>query len=473
MQPFLSVLPEEVGISSRDILALLDSYVTGIPEEETHSVVLLRPGQLVASGAYAPYSLKDRNTVFSVSKMYVSTAIGFCVSEGHFGLDDFVAELLPEYATGEISPRVRRIRVRHLLSMTSGQEGEVVHEGRKTKVSDEEADWAREFFQRECDVEPGTEFRYDGFCTYLLSVLLKKYTGMDLLDYLKPRLFDPLEMPVPPCIRDKNGLPIGWTGLRVTIGELCRMGQLYLDGGKYQGKQILPLGWVEEASRCHIPTGNHPVGADWSEGYSFQFWRSRDNAYRFCGALGQMCLIAPEKDLVFCVFSGYNNDRIHKELEKFYDLVYFKISDAPLPPDPEGNAMLRDFVSRMAIPEAYATPSPAIPLLEGRTLPLAPGTPFRDVSFSFVANAVTVTLGGDAPVTFAAGFTSPMRTPVESKGTVVLRTDFDTEYSSTARFTAPRRLTVTTHIIACPTDLILEADFEKGEATLRAVRGAF
>lgn len=472
MQPFISVTPEEVGISSLDILALLESYVTGDLAEETHSFVLLRHGKLVASGAYAPYSLKDRNTVFSVSKMYTSTAVGFCIAEGLFGLDDFVADLLPEYAE-EASSRVRSIRVRHLLSMTSGQEGEVVHEGRKTKASEDEADWVREFFQRECDVEPGTEFRYDGFCTYLLSFLIKKYTGSDLLEYLTPRLFEPMEMPVPPCIRDRNGLPIGWTGLRVTIGELCRLGQLYLDGGKYQGRQILPEGWAEEASRCHIPTGQHPVGADWSEGYCFQFWRSRENAYRFCGALGQMCLIAPEKDLVFCVFSGYNNDRIHKELEKFYDLVYHKISDTPLPPNEEGNRRLGEFIARMAVPETYATPSPAIPMLEGRTLPLTPGTPYAAATFSFVADAVTVTLKGECPITFAAGFSAPLRTPVESVGTVVLRTDFKTEYSATARFTAPRRLTVTVHIIACPTDLVLEADFEKNEATLRAIRGAF
>lgn len=473
MQPLISVTPEEVGISSRDILALLESYIVDDPHEETHSFVLLRHGKLVSAGAYAPYSLKDRNTVFSVSKMYTATAVGFCVAEGMFGLDDFVADLLPEYADGELPPRVRRIRVRHLLSMTSGQEGEAVHEGRKTKVSDDEADWAEEFFRRECDVEPGTEFRYDGFCTYMLSVLVKKYSGLDLLEYLRPRLFEPLEMPVPPCIRDKKGLPIGWTGLRVTVGELCRMGQLYLDGGVYQGKQILPRGWVEEATRCHVSTGKHPVGADWSEGYCFQFWRGRENAFRFCGALGQMCLVLPDKDMVFCVFSGYDNDRIHVELDKFYDLVYAKVSDTPLPRDEEGNRMLRDFIARMAIPETYATPSPAIPLLDGRTLPIKEGTPFTSATFSFVADAVTVTLQGDFPVTYTAGFSQPMRTPVESRNTVILRSDFATEYSSTARFTAPRRLTVTTHIVASPTDLILEADFEKGCAALRTVRGAF
>ena len=473
MQPLISVTPEEVGISSRDILALLESYIVNDPCEETHSFVLMRHGKLVSAGAYAPFSLKDRNTVFSVSKMYTSTAVGFCVAEGMFGLDDFVADLLPEYATGDLSPRVRRIRVRHLLTMTSGQEGEVVHEGRKTKTSDEEADWAAEFFRRECDVEPGTEFRYDGFCTYMLSVLVKKFSGVDVLEYLRPRLFEPLEMPVPPCIRDKNGLPIGWTGLRVTVGELCRIGQLYLDKGVYQGKQILPRGWVEEASRCHIPTGKHPVGADWSEGYCFQFWRGRENAFRFCGALGQMCVVLPDKDMVFCVFSGYNNDRIHVELDKFYEILYSKVSDAPLPQDDEGNEMLRDFITRMAIPETYATPSPAIPFLEGSTLPIAGASPFTRATFSFVADAVTVTLDGEHPITYTAGFSQPMRTPVETRGTVILRSDFDTEYSSAARFTAPRRLLVTTHIIASPTDMILEADFEKGEASLRTVRGAF
>lgn len=472
MDPFERSTPEECGISSRDILELLKAYTTGDMEEETHSFLLLRHGKLLASGVFSPFSLKEENTIFSCSKMFVGTAAGFAMAEGLFGLDDTVASLLPEYLPKSPDERALRIRVRHLLTMTVGQSAEVVHEGGNRPQGDDESTWAEEFFLRKCEREPGEAFGYDSFATYMLSFLIKKLSGVDFLEYLRPRLFEPLGLPTPPCIRDKNGIPIGWTGLRITLGMLARIGQLYLEDGKYKGKQILPPGFVALATQKHIDTDN-ATGPDWSSGYCFQFWRGQHDSYRFCGALGQMCVILPQYDMVFGVFSGFQNPKIHKELEKFYDILLSKVQNAPLPPDEEGNRMLEEYCRRMAIREEYATPSPLIPEFDGRTLPIVNATPFHSVRFSFAGEAVTLTLQGEEPITFAAGMTAPLRTRVFTRKTVILKSDFETDFSATARFLSPAKMEATARILASPTILRLEADFEKGEARLTTLRGSF
>ena len=467
MQPFQRVTPEEVGISSRDILSLLRAYLTGDDGEETHSFLLLRHGKLVTAGAFAPYSLKDRRAVFFGSKLFAGVAAGFAMAEGLFALDDVVADYFPELLPPNPPSELFRIKVRHLLTMTVGQAGEGMHEGSAEK------DWGYAFFRRKCEVEPGREFRCDGHATYMLSRLVLKTSGKDLLEYLTPRLFEPMEMEVPPCIRDE-GVSIDRTGMRLTLGEYARMGQLFLNGGVWNGKEVLPRGFAEEALLCHISCQTQ-MGEDWSEGYCYRLGRGQHGTYRFCGALGQMCVVMPEYDAVFCVHSGYDNPKINKELEKFYELLMTKFSDEPLPADEEGNRMLEDFIARLAVPERYATPSPMMGVFSGRELPVLPGSPYVSARLDFASNAVTVTLtekGGDRTV-FAAGLCHPMQTPVDCRGIVVLGTDITARYSSTALFTGLDTVRIKTHITETPTNLYVEMDYAKNEACVYTRRGNF
>ena len=463
MVPFKRMTPEEGGVSSRDLYALLDAYITRDYEEEVHSFLLLRHGALLAAGAYAPYSLKDRSTACSCSGILVATAAGFAMAEGLFSAEDAVADCFPEYLPEHPKEAVFRIQVKHLLMLSVGQADEAERESVAIIAGEDEQNLAFEFFRSWAGVESEGALRYDRRATYMLSLLIRKTAGTDVLTYLTPRLFEPLGVEAPPCIRDENGVPAGWTGVRLTVGELARIGQLYLDGGRYSGKQILPLGFAERLLNC-CAQGRKEAGKDRRGGYSI---------YGFCGAFGQICAVIPELDAVFAVFSGCSKKGIHRVWDKFDEIFMTKFSDEPLPPDEEGNRMLEELIQNLAIPEIYSTPSPKMPLYSGRTLPLLPGSPWESVTLRFAGDAVTVELSGKSPVLYSAGLTRPMRTHILSQETVFLKAELETVYSSTARWETQDRLLVSTHIVACPTNLYLEADFKKNTARLYTVRGCF
>ena len=163
-----------------------------------------------------------------------------------------------------------------------------------------ESSWARGILAESVVHQPGTHFLYNTGGTYLLSAIVQKVTGSNLLDYLQPRLFTPLGIENPSWEFNPDGVVTGGFGLNITTNELARFGQLYLQKGVWQGKQLLPAGWVEEASASHVSNGTNPT-SDWAQGYGYQFWRCQHGAYRGDGAFGQYCVIMPEQDAVLVI----------------------------------------------------------------------------------------------------------------------------------------------------------------------------
>src|SRR5262249_52061281 len=163
--------------------------------------------------------------------------------------------------------------------------------------------WTKTFLAQPVPFKPGTHFLYNTSATYMLSAAVQKATGQTLLDYLKPRLFEPLGIEKPTWEASPQGISAGGYGLSVRTEDIAKFGQLYLQKGKWQGRQRVPGGWVGAAAARQTPNGSNPR-SDWDQGYGYQFWRCRHGAYRGDGAFGQYCVVPPDQDAVIAITAG-------------------------------------------------------------------------------------------------------------------------------------------------------------------------
>ncbi len=291
---------EEQGIPSEAIAGFLDDLAG--KSIETHGFMIVRNGHVVAEGAWQPYRLEDRHMLFSLSKSFTSTAIGFAASEGLLSLDDQVVRYFPEDQPDGPSPLLEEMRIRHLLSMSTGHAKDTVPLGSDRN----DGNWAKAILDQPVVHPPGTHFVYNSGATYLLAAILHRVTGVPLLDYLGPRLLEPLGISNATWETCPRGIAAGGWGLKIAVEDIAKFGLLYLQNGIWEGKRILPEGWAEEATSKQIDNGSD-ADNDWHQGYGYQFWRCRHGAYRGDGAFGQFCIVLPEQATVVAVTSGTDN----------------------------------------------------------------------------------------------------------------------------------------------------------------------
>lgn len=323
--------PEAEGMSSA-ALAGLYRDLAAAKGACVHGLIVARHGRVVSEGWFAPFRPGVWHVTHSLCKSFTGTAVGLAVEEGFFGLDDKVSEYFPEYCTLLTGRRTRAITVRHLLTMCSGitfnEMGEAL-----------ERDWVRAIFESEIAFEPGTKFVYNSMNSYLLSALVKKTTGQGLVEFLTPRIFEPLGFgPVGwekcPCGIEKGG----W-GMYLDPEDMLKFGQLYLQGGVWRGPQgerrLIPESWAREAVRTQI------TGADGE--YGWQIWtREEDGSFLMNGMFGQYVAVFPRQDIVVVLTSGNGNlltDSVsYTRLRAALAEPHF--SDGPLPADAAGEKEL-------------------------------------------------------------------------------------------------------------------------------------
>ncbi|MCA1596813.1 MAG: beta-lactamase family protein, partial [Chloroflexi bacterium] len=289
--------PEAQGIASSSIQAFVEEVQESI--RELHSFQLLRHGHVLAESWWRPYSPGLPHMLFSLSKSFTSTAAGLAISEGRFSLDDTVVSFFPDDVPPEVGEHLAAMRVRHLLSMSTGHGEDTLGSLTRGQVEN----WVQAFLGCPVVYEPGTHFLYNSGATYMVSAIVQKTTGSTVLDYLKPRLFDPIGITGPAWESCPRGINTGGWGLSVRTEDISRFGQLYLQKGIWEGRRLLPEEWVIEATSRHIANGDNPE-SDWNQGYGYQFWRCRHNAYRGDGAFGQYCVVMPEQDAVLAITAG-------------------------------------------------------------------------------------------------------------------------------------------------------------------------
>jgi CubicO group peptidase (beta-lactamase class C family) len=280
------------GVDPAAILRFLDA-LDERPDIEMHSLMLVRRGRVVAEGWWAPYSAGRPQLLYSLSKSFTSTAAAFAQAEGLLDLDDTVISHFPEFAADITDPRSRSMKVRHVASMASGHTREMLGES----LERDREEPVRGFLLIPPDRDPGTVFAYSQPCTYTLASIIQRNAGMPLTRYLRPRLFDPLGIGHVGWFTLARGREQGFSGLHARTEDIAKLGLLYLQGGRWEGAQLIPPEWVAEATSEQVGNAVEGGPVDWGQGYGFQFWMSR-HGYRGDGAFGQFCVILPEQDTV-------------------------------------------------------------------------------------------------------------------------------------------------------------------------------
>ncbi|NUP45495.1 MAG: serine hydrolase, partial [Streptomyces sp.] len=268
--------------------------------------------------------------------------------------DDPVISYFPEFDADITDPRSRAMLVRHVASMASGHEAETLDRA----LAADRADLVRGFLLLPPEREPGTVFAYNQPTTYTLAAIVQRVTGQPLTEYLRPRLLDPLGVGEATWLRDRAGRELGFSGLHATTDAIARLGQLYLRDGVWDGRRLLPEGWVGEATRPHIGTGDGTAAgalSDWQQGYGLQFWTSR-HGYRGDGAYGQFCLVLPEYDAVIATTAA--TEQMQQVLDLAWQHLLPAFGPEPLPGRAHEDTALRERLTRLALPPAAGKPAP-------------------------------------------------------------------------------------------------------------------
>jgi CubicO group peptidase (beta-lactamase class C family) len=313
-------VPELQGVSSKALLDFIDSADRHIVS--LHSFMLVRHGHVVTENWWAPYDSVTRHELYSLSKSFTSTAVGMAIAEGKLSLDDEVTKFFPDDLPASPGPNLKSMRVRDLLRMATGHDSE-------PKFGTGES-WTKTFLAHRVAFKPGTHFMYNTPATYMLSAIVQKQTGMTVLEYLKPRLFEPVGIENPTWGTSPQGISLGGYGLSVRTEDIAKFGLLYLQKGKWNDQQLMSPEWVEAATAMQVSNGSSPT-SDWDQGYGFQFWRCRHGYYRGDGAFGQYCIVMPDQDAVIAITSGVG------DMQSVLNLVWDKLLPAfhaqPLPDD--------------------------------------------------------------------------------------------------------------------------------------------
>jgi CubicO group peptidase (beta-lactamase class C family) len=377
--------PESQGVSSGAVLALIDALEAG--GHELHSFMLLRHGLVVAEAWWDPYRADTPHMLFSLSKSFASTGAGLAIAEGRLSLDDTVLSFFPDEAPADPDENWRAMRVRHLLSMATGHDKDTSGEARRLGG----ADWVRGFFQCPVEHAPGTHFAYNNGATYMVSAILQKVTGGRLLDYLTPRLLQPLGITGATWETCPRGIDCGAWGLSIKTEDIARFGQLYLQKGVWNGTRLLTEDWVREATSRQVSNGDNP-DSDWNQGYGFQFWRCRHGAYRGDGAFGQNCLVLPEQDAVVAITSGLPD--MQTVLNLIWEHLLPAFSKEAIPADAMAEEALRNRLASQRVPTpGGASSSPQAAAASGRTYKLEPNEQgYESIRFEFDAGAGSIVL---------------------------------------------------------------------------------
>ena len=329
-QAFLRATPESQGISS-DLFAALLRELDASKDTEMHHFMALRHGKVICECNFAPYPKGMWHITHSMCKSITGMAIGMLIEEEKLKLDENIYDIFPDHINAFSKIFRPVITVENLLTMTSG-----VTFNESGIVSGN--DWLGSFLNASVNGKPGTEFQYNSLNTYVLSAIVTKRTGETLTEYLTPRLFGPLGITKYYWETCPKGITKGGWGLFLCAEDMAKLGQLYLQRGKWNGQQLVSEYWIEISTARHLKTQNDTYG------YGYQLWmEQRPGSFEYNGMLGQNVIIYPDMDMVLVTNAG------NKEM--FQDCVmlniirkYFPVNYHPadvLPENPLSYSLLK------------------------------------------------------------------------------------------------------------------------------------
>lgn len=337
---FESASPEALGIpaqAAKNFLLRLEKL-----ELPMHSAIIMRHDKICLDAYYAPYDRNSLHRMFSITKSFVSLAIGFLEEEGLISLDDHIVDYFPEKLPERgAHPYTQMLTIRQMLTMRT------CHNQTTYKLTNN-PDWTETFFTTTPSHVPGTNFSYDTSSTHTLGALVEKLTGMELLDYLRVKFLDEIGFSKDAYVlKDPVGVSMGGSGLCCTPYDILKVMYCIAKGGVYNGKQLLPKAYIEAAVKKQADPYGKQGTFEELQGYGYQIWRTTHNGYALFGMGGQLAMYVPDKDIFMITTADAQGRQGGVQLiyDAFWDEVYSKLSDAPLPENPEADKELEEFAA--------------------------------------------------------------------------------------------------------------------------------
>ena len=329
-QAFVRATPESQGISS-DLFAALLRELDASKDTDMHHFMALRHGKVICECNFAPYPKGMWHITHSMCKSITGMAIGMLIEEGKLKLNENIYDIFSDHMNAFSKIFRPVITVENLLTMTSG-----VTFNESGIVSGN--DWLGGFLNASVNGKPGTEFQYNSLNTYVLSAIVTKRTGETLTEYLTPRLFEPLGITKYYWETCPKGITKGGWGLFLCAEDMAKLGQLYLQRGKWNGQQLVSEYWIEISTARHLKTQNDTYG------YGYQLWmEQRPGSFEYNGMLGQNVIIYPDMDMVLVTNAGNKEmfqDCIMLNIIRKYFPVNYHPADV-LPENPLSYSLLK------------------------------------------------------------------------------------------------------------------------------------
>lgn len=385
--------PEAQGVSSEVLNSLFDAMDGS--DIEFHSVMVVRNGFVIGEGWWAPYAPQYKHTLHSLSKSFTSTAVGLAIHEGHFTVESPVISFFPDMLPATVSPNLAAMKVKNLLTMTTGHQADV---GLRTNAMP----WVQSFLAAPIVHEPGTFYMYNTTASYMLSAIVQKTTGQTVLDYLTPRIMNPLGIVGADWEKSPQGINTGGFGLRICTEDIAKFSQMYLNNGKFNGKQLVPEDWVAAASKEQWTFTSNPFGGkspkehdDWQQGYGYQFWRTQHNGYRSDGLYGQFGIILPDEQTVVAITE--QSFSTQKSLNFVWDILLPGLQKGKLPANGAGDHKLDSNELTLNVKFApMAKTSPIVSMISSRRFELENNLMgARAVTFNFNGNGLELLVNYD------------------------------------------------------------------------------
>lgn len=345
MIPLTLVSPESMGVTSESIHSFLEELSQSrIP---MHSLLIARRNRLIFETYFSPCQKDELHRMFSISKSFSSLAIGLLAEEGNIHLDDTIIQYFPEYAPKNAHPWLANMTIRDMLKM------QTCHTTTTYKINPHK-NWVESFFTTKPSHPSGEVFLYDTSSSHTLCALVEKLTKMPLIEYLKKKILNPIGCSGDAYfLSDPFGTSMGGTGLMMSSRDLMRVSILISNHGRTpDGLQLLPEAYLKEATSWQTDTQLTAPSLEESQGYGYQFWRTRHNGFVCYGMGGQYALFLPDYDLILVTTADTQEQKYGNQLifNAFYRHILPALSDHSLPENREATQLLEKTCCRLSLP---------------------------------------------------------------------------------------------------------------------------
>jgi len=327
-----------------ELLAGMFDYIEQ-QKVDVHGVLVVRNGYTVVEVYYSPYGPNTGHSTASVGKSFTGALVGIAIREGYIeGVDQKVADFFPNHSAWQNDPLKQAVTIEHLLTMTSGldwPESAASYSSSRNIMNQmmRSSDWVRFVLDRPMAAAPGAVFNYSSGVSHLLSAIIQQATGMRTFSFARTYLFEPLGISRVYWPSDPQGIVFGAGGLRLTPRDMAKFGQLYLQGGVWDGKQIVPAEWIEASV---APQVNAHGAASY---YGYQWWVRGSGTYAAHGYRGKRIFVIPDLEMVVVFTADLSGNAPSVILSNF--IIPAARSTEPLPENPEGVALLEARISEI------------------------------------------------------------------------------------------------------------------------------